>query len=113
MANKHVIQEFFEDTSEDFELRKYSGRGMYGKECVGIITPSLAKFMAHVMQSLQYKLDSLEFDPDSTDEVVGNLAQAFKHMRTDSMGLDTIVYFPNMEFVGEEFSNGDEGEDEA
>lgn len=64
----------------------YSGRGMYGSECVGFTTSDysgagdLAKFVLAVSQAL------------GTDVAV-QIADA---TRTDSMGRGTIYYFPGV-----------------
>lgn len=50
----------------------YSGRGMYGKKCVAIVTN----------------------DPESVIEAAG--AQGITGAYTDSFGLDMIVYWPGI-----------------
>lgn len=56
----------------DGRLRSYSGRGMYGERCLGITTKQ----------------------PNSVIEDAG--AAGIKGARQDSMGLSTIVYWPNI-----------------
>jgi hypothetical protein len=56
---------------------EYSGRGMYGKKCVGITTN---KPMEVIETAAQYGI---------TGAV------------TDSMGMDTIVYWPKIQYVSE------------
>lgn len=59
----------------------YSGRGMYGKECFGIVVESTAeavKFLIALARNLEAEL---------ADELADNWT-------TDSMGYGTIVYFP-------------------
>lgn len=56
----------------DGRLRSYSGRGMYGAQCLGVTT--------------EY--------PNSVIEDAG--AAGIKGARQDSMGLKTIVYWPNI-----------------
>ncbi|MBX3473079.1 MAG: hypothetical protein KF754_01705 [Planctomycetes bacterium] len=56
----------------DGRLRSYSGRGMYGAQCLGITT--------------EY--------PNSVIEDAG--AAGIKGARQDSMGLKTIVYWPKI-----------------
>lgn len=56
----------------DGRLRSYSGRGMYGAQCLGVTT--------------EY--------PNSVMEDAG--AAGIKGARQDSMGLKTIVYWPHI-----------------
>jgi hypothetical protein len=62
------------------ELRSYSGRGMYGKQCLGIDMDSMA--------------DAFRFALMVEDE---DLTVALSNPCFDSMGLGIIVYFPNVE----------------
>lgn len=66
----------------DMDFRKdYSGRGMYGKTCVGITggLPGLVKFVQLITEQGE------------------NLAEDIQGIASDSMGLNTIYYFPGME----------------
>jgi hypothetical protein len=67
------------DAIEDagFEAQAYSGRGMSGKQCVGVVVEG--------------------------DDDLWEIAQDFaisgleiQAPRTDSLGLDTILYWPNV-----------------
>jgi len=66
------------DTDEDLR-RDYSGRFMFGEECFGIVgdAGSYGEFMANVAME----------DADLAKALAGAV-------RTDSMGLSTIYYFP-------------------
>ena len=90
---KHPVQEFFEDAG--IECRSYSGRAMYGRQCLGVEVDSLGELFVSV-------LEGVEGEDDTQD-----LQRAFRDMRTDSMGLGVVVYFPSVPFVGD-----DEEEDE-
>lgn len=70
-----------------YEVRSYSGRGMYGNECLGVTCDDPVVFTAKVMavaSAYGYHLDDL-------------LALFSKH-RTDDMGLSTIIYFPSVAY---------------
>lgn len=56
----------------------YSGRGMYGESCVGIVTNDLLELGAVIAESIE--------DEELRKELISN-------SRTDSMGYDTIVYW--------------------
>jgi hypothetical protein len=75
------------------ELRSYSGRGMYGKQCLGIDMDSMA--------------DAFRFALMIEDE---DLTVALSNPCFDSMGLGIIVYFPNVE--APEGIDDDEDDDE-
>jgi len=75
-------------SSFDFDVRAYSGRGMYSKTCLGINTPDLMQTIAELIAA------ALDAD-DSTKTVVA-VADAIKDAKTDAMGLDTILYFPHI-----------------
>lgn len=88
---KHALQVAFENAGLD--IRSYSGRGMYGETCIGFTTDrNLGNAFADLISSLAHSSDSVNME---------ELADAFRSMQTDSMGLGTIVYFPGIEFVDE------------
>lgn len=70
----------------------YSGRSMYGRACPGIIggLGTFAVFMAQVGY-MNAESDGVETWVDV--EELGRMA------RTDSMGYDTIYYFPELELT--------------
>ena len=74
----------------DFEVRSYSGRAMYGETCLGVDIPyGVGDLMATLI---------LAVDEDDRDDV----AEAVETLRMDSMGLGQIVYFPRVPFVEKE-----------
>lgn len=90
----------------DLRVRSYSGRGMMGKTCLGIVVSSNEEIL-----ELFYNLGKacMEY-PEVT--------------RSDNMGFDTIFYFPYIEYVknleddeeyddgyGDGFADDDENED--
>lgn len=78
--------------SAGYEARSYSGRGMFGKECVGVEIPQDESAFA-----LAAKLVLTVFDEDG-DEEAYNLTSDLADLRVseDAMGLDAIVYFPRV-----------------
>lgn len=86
-----------------YETRSYSGRAMYGKSCLGVTLvafDSLGDLVADVLEAI-----------DTTDESdqICCVVEAFRCMRMDSIGKETIVYFPDVEFS----DDGAEDEDEV
>lgn len=97
---KHIIQLITERSHEDGpdHVRSYSGRAMYGKECLGIECGSVSAFMVEILENA-----------DNMDEV-REIADALRNMRSDNMGLGMIVYFPGIPFVeSEEDEECDDG----
>jgi len=79
------------------EMRPYSGRGMYGQSCLGIVpNTDTARYFMHLAQVLIG--DGQE---ETLDLLMGSPS------REDSLGKNTIVYFPTL-LVEDE----DEDEDE-
>lgn len=104
--SKHALQLLLENTDHADRLRSYSGRGMFGKDCLSVTVSSLGDLIADVMSAA---VDHAIDEPDG-DRAAGDAAEAFREMRIDSMGKsDTIVYFPDVLFIGDE---EDEGEDD-
>lgn len=93
--------------SAGYEARCYSGRGMFGKECVGVEIPQDESALA-----LAAKLVLAVFDEDG-DEEAYNFTSDLADLRVseDAMGLDAIVYFPRITWP-EELDSEDEDEDE-
>lgn len=91
----HPLQVLLENT--DYVARAYSGRGMYGKECLGVVigANTLYDFIADVMSAM------IEFSLNNPngDQAALAAAEAFRSMKTDAMGKMNIVYFTEVPFV--------------
>ncbi len=78
-----AIKEFCDDYGLYF-TDDYSGRGMYGEKCIGIVTGgSIAEML----------IDLCDYLHAAGIEMVGEYITSVKQ---DSMGLDKIVYFPEL-----------------
>jgi hypothetical protein len=76
------------DLEPDDAIREdYSGRAMYGEKCFGLVGhPSdLLRFFVALLEA--------EIEDDGNPEVASLLAD---RVRTDSLGLSTIYYFPGV-----------------
>lgn len=93
--------------SANFEVRSYSGRAMYGKDCVGIdVRQGVSQFQVGVaVAQMAMTLGYEDLADDLADERVVS----------DSMGYDTIVYFPNVPWPKDEEGDVDDepGDDSA
>ena len=82
------------------EAQSYVGRGMYGKSCLGIVSDmepkKLSIKLALGVVSYFGNPDNDTVDIDIIDTVERLLA---RDVRSDSMGHDTIVYFPGIEYI--------------
>lgn len=85
---KSVIQNLMESEYDAFH---YSGRGMYGKSCLAFRCTELKEFFRDLLYTL-----------DGKDVNLASLAEEFGSMKTDSLGMDTVIYFPYTSFVEEE-----------
>ena len=72
-----LLEEIAQEVEGSFRA-DYSGRGMYGDSCVGIV--------AHNLLELGAVISRLVEDEELREELISN-------SNTDSMGYDTIVYW--------------------
>ena len=102
MTSEQLI-EVLEDA--DLELRSYSGRAMYGKECVAFTCEpdALIGIIAETIHEA-----SQNYQP----EQVGELVQAMKRARTDELGRSVVVYFPRVAWPARMFERRGRRSDE-
>lgn len=79
--------ELLQTITED--VRDYSGRAMYGRQCVGVTTDDVFGLLADIVQEAGARRE----DGDSSME---ELADIIRDTKTDGMGLRTTVYWPYM-----------------
>lgn len=92
----HIVQKAAD--SCEYTTRSYSGRGMGGKYCLGVEADDLHEFLADMLRAIimEYSYE------DDSDETIMDVAEAVRHMKTDSLGRHMIIYFPRIEFSSEE-----------
>ncbi len=93
----HSLQLLIEEAG--FECCSYSGRGMYGKQCLGVVLEGpheLDQLVSGVMEACA-QLNAYALPLCSA---------AMEDMCWDNMGLGTIYYWPNVPYTGE--GDGDE-----
>lgn len=88
----------------ELKVRSYSGRGMFGKECVGISADNVGDTLADLLQAAKDAED---------DESVDVVIDALRDMRTDNLGRGVVVYFPSFEWKDEEDEDAEEEPEEA
>lgn len=67
--------------------RAYSGRGMFGKECVGLTTENS---FANTIADLVEGCSNLE-----------EAAELVRGARSDNLGLSTVIYWPDVQATAE------------
>lgn len=83
--------ELLESFVDDMDARlysDYSGHGMFGRECVGIVCDTPISFMMRLIKAL------LDEQTDIATELADVLLD--NEVSTDSMGLSAIVYWPHL-----------------
>ena len=85
-------------TAEDLEINayiSYSGRGMYGKQCVGVTGDigDVIRFILEVVPAI---------DDYAAD---GTYREEWFNVRSDDFGRDTIFYWPGVRAVKNEESD--------
>ena len=93
--------EFVRDYTE-YEPQSYSGRGMYGKSCVGITCDNPSDVVLDIIQA------QAENDPTEVSELIDMLRRSSQ----DSMGRSAIIYWPKIEWPADEEEVDDDEESE-
>ena len=84
---KTILQQAFEMT--DHRVRSYSGRGMYGRECLGVTVDCAVTDCI---------LDAIEAAIEN-DLNVSVLLEEARDARQDAMGTSSILYWPNIPYA--------------
>ncbi|MBU5473577.1 hypothetical protein [Roseburia sp. MSJ-14] len=86
MTVEEAIRKYV-DENEGYEIyENYSGRGMFGRKCLGVVVKQGCSFMDFLMKLTKY------MDDNNVDDVDFKL----EGTTYDNLGLDTVVYFPNI-----------------
>lgn len=89
-----TVQRIFEQAG--YKCSSYSGRSMYGDECLAVSVGrniSIGQFFSNVL----YTVDAI-----GEDDTLITIADMIHDMKTDNMGLGTVFYFPGVPFECEE-----------
>lgn len=80
----------------------YSGRGMYGKTCLGVSLDSydMDTFRHEVLEVVTDELENFPEDED-TYKLLKKFKECLKHPSRDSMGRGMIEYFESLEVPAE------------
>jgi hypothetical protein len=94
-----LLRDACNDSGEVEFRHNYSGRAMYGRECVGI-TGDMSDCMLVIGEIIKQQKEEPSFDDD---------VDTLLDFKTDSMGRDVIVYWPQLEGI----EAGDEPENDG
>ena len=81
-----------------YETRAYSGRGMYGKECLAFTADG---------EEFAVAADLMEAALDAGEDFIAPVLAAMRGIRTDSLGRGTVFYFPGVPADGLRFEEDD------
>jgi hypothetical protein len=92
----NLLREVYEDGNIQMEVRSYSGRGMYGKSCIGVVLDGTSAWTLALALADRNNGSMDLFDLDAP--------------REDDMGMSArIYYWPHLEWPeGEEDFGGEE-----
>lgn len=106
--DRQSIEDLLEDAGydigpcEDTSVQSYSGRGMFGAHCLGIVCDSHAQLMFKLGLALGQAMQR-----DESAELE-SLADAMAYgARTDNMGYQTVVYWPNIKLDDDDLTDED------
>jgi hypothetical protein len=100
-----VLTQRVEDAAGDLgALRTYSGRGMYGRECVGLVVHNVGELLRFALDLgyLEAEYDGVNSEVgqrvwNDVNALVSSLAAGGLATAQDSLGRDTIYYWPGVE----------------
>lgn len=85
-TTKEMIEEFCEENDLQF-YDDYSGRGILGKTCVGIVCNDIVGTL----------YDLTEYIIDNYNMTLKDIKKILSKYCFDNMGLQYIIYFPNIQ----------------
>lgn len=109
------IQTLIKNAAKDLDIsfRSYSGRAMYGNQCVAITgtMQDVGNVIGTVIKQATTEAIDAAFDADNDAErqaardqgwALDKLIDVLMDFRTDSMGYDIVAYWPDLEPLQEE-----------
>lgn len=82
----------------DLEPQPYSGRGMYGAHCVGVVTDDPLDLLAIILigGAERFTREHPDLTGYNLIDMMGNLYEQLAHPYRDSMGLSVVLYWPKL-----------------
>ncbi len=87
-------------SSAGYDFQDYSGRGMNGKRCLGIVVEndSAANVVLAIISAATENNPHDLSNEDLLDDIF-ELCSVLSDSKSDSLGHDTIIYWPRIEWV--------------
>ena len=83
-----AVRQFAEQSGDKYTIyENYSGRGMFGRKCLGVVVRNGYSYMEMLVNLTRY------FDENGLEDEDLEL----EGVCVDELGMDTIVYFPRIE----------------
>jgi len=104
-----ILQQRLRDACEKFQSarfrNKYSGRGMNGQQCIGIVGThtECTAIIAEVISESRNKLMTVQLGSSAAEQtqLFHQIVNTLLNYRQDDMGLDVILYWPIMHPIPE------------
>jgi hypothetical protein len=120
METNQLICEAIKSLSDDGALSpypEYSGRCMYGRKCLGVTTDNPTAAVAYIIGQVLTNLRDIPEEDMPNELLIDCMDRVIAHLgmgsRTDSMGLDSILYWPDITLTPEQVAlfEGDEDDE--
>jgi hypothetical protein len=86
-----TFQQLLEDN--DYKTRSYSGRGMFGEECLAVTVDDIPTAIWNIATMLaEFNAEAPTFNQESIPEPKG--------MRYDNMGRQSVLYWTRVPYEG-------------
>ncbi len=91
-------------TSAGFDVIAYSGRGMFGRKCLAVVTADPLNVIPGALVAA--------LDADASKEELATFADAVNGAKQDSMGRDAVIYWEDLSAEGVQFEDHEDEEHE-
>lgn len=107
---QQILTEVIDDSGIEVNIRSYSGRSMYGRQCVGIVGTftDCQTLIAECIKAMMQDLFDTAMDGASEDEAY-DMNETYQTnvdrllaFSQDNMGLDVVIYWSRLEWVESE-----------
>ena len=89
-----------------YEAYSYSGRGMFGRKCVGLTCPDVNTAIADLFEAVfDADVEDVANEQEEYDARMSAhsaLCDALRSSAQDSMGMDKVLYFKSVEWQDEQ-----------
>lgn len=104
MNDKSSIQYLIE--SLGFTTFAYSGRGMYGRQCLAVNLDGDQNLMSLFADLIE---DLPNCSAAEMEDTCSTISEALRSAKTDSLGHGMVVYFPGHDHSGSDLEANEEG----